>query len=866
MAIDRFFTGFEGGSRDAIALLSNILFNYDGKARTGQFDCYCHVPVAATNDGRAQAATPTAGQSIQNGHYATASMRVYFKLVAYPSASNILLAGYTTAAFTNYGSVVLNSTGHFAAKSGVTVGSYSTAILSLDTQYYVVITVVVTNPNVGSSTADVTASVYTENGTLVETVISNGGTLAAIPDIPPPTIGHLDSTSSTYAVRFDDWVSIIEDDGPATLPSANRVTRVDATGQSIAQWTGDYRKVIDIPHSAATGDEQTNNVLDAKSTFVHQTADELGLSGIAAIKVYAQLKTAVAGDEDILINSNITVVSAPGAYAPQPLTALSWQNYTNTDFNAFTFGVQNRRAQSVQLGQIYCEVLHSGTDPFKALLVGSGSWKQKVISYTGNGAFKTISGVGFRPQVIIVKKISSTGSAGAIKLGCMGGTQSKPVSTSIDSLGIQYITNDGFTLGPSTNVNEDGIAYIAVCFQDGGYGTDCKFLRYGTYVGDTIDGMNVVVKNGWQPTFVLVCLNAKVVYRTDLEVGDSSIQLTNLAAVVDFIQALNANGFEIGSSASNINTNDVFPYFAIKDNALLAPLFDYGSLVAAGAAEAITGLAFAPDFVVGKRIAAVDGQWRQTNAQAAPNSTIWGSTTTNATGITSLTADGFTLGSTLVQAGQTTKWFAFKADGSVTSSPAITVNAGVDQNVNAFTAAVLAGTASSTYACAAFTYAWTKISGPGNVTFTAPAALNTNASFDASGVYVLRLTVSDGLNSATDDIQITVINAAPVANAGPDLQGLYSAVFNLNGAANDDGLPIPPGVLTITWSKVSGPGLVAFTNPAVAVTTVTVSSSGIYTLRLTAYDGEKTVTDDMTLTALDGCVAPIANPVLPCGT
>ena len=62
------------------------------------------------------------------------------------------------------------------------------------------------------------------------------------------------------------------------------------------------------------------------------------------------------------------------------------------------------------------------------------------------------------------------------------------------------------------------------------------------------------------------------------------------------------------------------------------------------------------------------------------------------------------------------------------------------------------------------------MSGPGTVTFANPAALSTTATFSAAGTYVLRLSVSDSLLTATDDV--TVVVTAAVAN------GLTGRYFN----------------------------------------------------------------------------------------
>ncbi|MBL9113697.1 MAG: PKD domain-containing protein [Verrucomicrobiaceae bacterium] len=54
------------------------------------------------------------------------------------------------------------------------------------------------------------------------------------------------------------------------------------------------------------------------------------------------------------------------------------------------------------------------------------------------------------------------------------------------------------------------------------------------------------------------------------------------------------------------------------------------------------------------------------------------------------------------------------------------------------------------------TLAWSKVSGPGTVSFGTPMNLNTLASFSAGGVYVLRLTANDGTFAGSADVTVTV--------------------------------------------------------------------------------------------------------------
>lgn len=54
------------------------------------------------------------------------------------------------------------------------------------------------------------------------------------------------------------------------------------------------------------------------------------------------------------------------------------------------------------------------------------------------------------------------------------------------------------------------------------------------------------------------------------------------------------------------------------------------------------------------------------------------------------------------------------------------------------------------------TAAWSKVSGPGAVSFGAPAACETSAAFSEAGTYVLRLTATDSLLSSHDDVIVIV--------------------------------------------------------------------------------------------------------------
>lgn len=147
------------------------------------------------------------------------------------------------------------------------------------------------------------------------------------------------------------------------------------------------------------------------------------------------------------------------------------------------------------------------------------------------------------------------------------------------------------------------------------------------------------------------------------------------------------------------------------------------------------------------------------------------------------------------------------------------------------------------------TTSWTKQSGPGTVTFADANTVDTTAMFSALGTYVLRLTANDGELSAYDETTVTYTqNQAPVVNAGIDKTITYPVnSVSLDGTVTDDGLPNPPGAVTITWSKQSGPGTVTFGNANAVDTTATFSAYGTYVLRLAANDSQLSAYDEATI-------------------
>src|SRR5215212_7920665 len=103
-----------------------------------------------------------------------------------------------------------------------------------------------------------------------------------------------------------------------------------------------------------------------------------------------------------------------------------------------------------------------------------------------------------------------------------------------------------------------------------------------------------------------------------------------------------------------------------------------------------------------------------------------------------------------------------------------------------------------------------------------------------------------------------VANEPPTVSAGNDSTVTLHDVAKLSGISCDDGFPRGSS-LALSWSKVSGPGDVAFTKPNSPLTDASFTVAGTYVLRLTASDSEHSVSADVTVTALPANAAPIVN-------
>ena len=188
-------------------------------------------------------------------------------------------------------------------------------------------------------------------------------------------------------------------------------------------------------------------------------------------------------------------------------------------------------------------------------------------------------------------------------------------------------------------------------------------------------------------------------------------------------------------------------------------------------------------------------------------------------------------------------------------------NAGLDQgNVPLGQIITLDGSASFDPDGDPLTYSWSLSKPTGSAAVLAnPSNVRPTFIVDRAGTYVVQLIVNDGrLNSAPNSVNISTVNVAPVANAGPDQGGMApGSLITLNGSASSDANGDP---VTYSWSLLSKPtgSTAVLANPTSISPTFTVDRDGDYIVQLIVHDGTvSSAPDSVIISSLN--VAPVAN-------
>jgi hypothetical protein len=163
----------------------------------------------------------------------------------------------------------------------------------------------------------------------------------------------------------------------------------------------------------------------------------------------------------------------------------------------------------------------------------------------------------------------------------------------------------------------------------------------GTYAGDGADDRAIAA--GFQPDFVIVKDegNREGVARSSTMAADAAKPMGTLTALqADNIQSFSATGFVVGTATRVNQNNRTYDWVAFKANTKAMAV---GSYPGNATGQSITGLGFSPELVI------VMGNLAQRPVLnfAGTRTYRFDTGTSVASGVTSMDADGFTVGSAL---------------------------------------------------------------------------------------------------------------------------------------------------------------------------------------------------------------------------
>jgi hypothetical protein len=287
-------------------------------------------------------------------------------------------------------------------------------------------------------------------------------------------------------------------------------------------------------------------------------------------------------------------------------------------------------------------------------------------SYLGSGAARTISGLDFEPELVIIKSDTAAGPL-VWKSTSMpeSVTAYLGVATADNTESQIVLTEDGFIVSPSLEVNTANVTYTFIALA----GSDCTSggaMCIGSYTGN--GAASRTIDTGFSPSIVWVKRTTALagVFRTssmsDNHAGFFSAAVNNTTGT--YFTTLAANGFNIGLT-NNTNTG-IFYFVAFKN---LAAKTAVGMFTGNGTDNRnITGLGFEPDFVFVKQDAAVVPAFNTTEMYGDYSSftTAAASAVNN---IQELQADGFQVGNSTSVNANTVVSHYFALGGSSDPTP-----------------------------------------------------------------------------------------------------------------------------------------------------------------------------------------------------
>jgi hypothetical protein len=290
---------------------------------------------------------------------------------------------------------------------------------------------------------------------------------------------------------------------------------------------------------------------------------------------------------------------------------------------------------------------------FPGIRVASGT-------YTGNNVDgRAITGVGFQPDVVMVKSDDNAGVA-EIRTSTMTGDVTKPMTgtTALTANLIQSLDSNGFTIGgggASANpVNKNGSTFHWVAFK-----SYTGHMALGSYTGNgtskSITGL------GFSPEYAMVLPAANTAAVQRMSAMTRTFTFGADTGSTTGITSLDANGFSVGNSTSTNTNAATYHYIAWNQDVDEMKTTSY---TGTGSSQSVTGVGFQPAFVMVHANDTTTGRAgaMRSSAMSGTASQLFTATANESTGITALGSGNFTVGTsaTVNNSATTYDYVAFK--------------------------------------------------------------------------------------------------------------------------------------------------------------------------------------------------------------
>lgn len=300
-----------------------------------------------------------------------------------------------------------------------------------------------------------------------------------------------------------------------------------------------------------------------------------------------------------------------------------------------------------------------------------------IVVYKGTGIQQAITGVGFQPDLVMIRPINVATASGLWYFidSTRGGTKTFNLSSTAateatDANAIQSFDVGGFTMGTSATFNTNKVLYQCICIKK-----DSAFFDIVSYVGNITNrtvahGLNgapgmMWIKNRGSAQLVAVYHNGNGATPAAGYLRLNNVTANTADATVFNSTAPTASNFAVGTSViTNGNTNNMIAYL-FKDTAW----FKIFSYIGNGLSYNLQNLGFCPYYVAYKNIGAstnwapitraqMPSESKASNDYTSPsayplNNTSNPSTTMSAAGSRAdITSKGFALRSSVSTANQ----------------------------------------------------------------------------------------------------------------------------------------------------------------------------------------------------------------------